>query len=112
MTRVEPRCPGMAKMWHVAARGRCVLADGTVLACWFPPLADDRSPALRGFWADAFSEGFMSTSQINSRSAARADRRYNAIFAEVLAHHDRTGSGHARTGIRAFWPRDGHLGWH
>lgn len=101
MKRVKPRCPGMAKMCkYVAARGRCVLAGmALVLAALVPAaLADDRSPALRGFWADAFSEGFKSTSQINSLISRALTGRYNAIFAEVLAYHDRTGSGHG-----AYW---------
>ncbi|MBI5864662.1 MAG: family 10 glycosylhydrolase [Planctomycetes bacterium] len=53
---------------------------------------------FRAFWADAFHEGFKSTSEINSMVSRAQAGRYNAIVAEVLAFHDTTGSGHG-----AYW---------
>jgi uncharacterized lipoprotein YddW (UPF0748 family) len=60
--------------------------------------ASAANPSFRGFWADAFHEGFKSTSQINNMVARAVAGRYNAIVAEVLAYHDQTGSGHG-----AYW---------
>jgi uncharacterized lipoprotein YddW (UPF0748 family) len=53
---------------------------------------------FRAFWADAFSVGFKSTSQINSLVSRAVDGNYNVIIAEVLAFQDTTGSGHG-----AYW---------
>ena len=62
------------------------------------PSLDERSPSFRAFWADAFSPGFKSTTEIDAMIARALTGRYNAIFAEVLAYHDRTGGGHG-----AYW---------
>jgi uncharacterized lipoprotein YddW (UPF0748 family) len=66
-----------------------------------PAWADEgapRSPSFRAFWADAFSVGFKSTSQINSLVSRAVSGNYNAIIAEVLAYQDRGTSGHG-----AYW---------
>jgi uncharacterized lipoprotein YddW (UPF0748 family) len=53
---------------------------------------------IRDVWADAFSVGFKSTSQINDLVNRCVAGRYNVIIAEVLAFHDTTGGGHG-----AYW---------
>lgn len=59
---------------------------------------DARAPMFRAFWADAFSSGFKSTSQITSMVSRAVSGNYNVIIAEVLAYQD-TGSG----GHGAYW---------
>lgn len=59
---------------------------------------DSRTVSFRAVWADAFVTGFKSTSQINSLVSRAVAGNYNAIFAEVLAYYDQTGSGHG-----AYW---------
>ncbi len=58
----------------------------------------DRTPEYRAFWADAFSQGFKSTTQINSLISRALAGNYNVIIAEVLAYHDNGSSGHG-----AYW---------
>ena len=55
-------------------------------------------PSFRGFWADAFTTGFKSTSQINSLVARAVSGNYNVVIVEVLAYHDTGGGGHG-----AYW---------
>ncbi|MGE0481596.1 MAG: glycoside hydrolase family 10 protein [Phycisphaerae bacterium] len=54
--------------------------------------------SFRGFWADAFSVGFKSQSEINNMVSRAVSGRYNALVVEVLAFHDNVGSGHG-----AYW---------
>lgn len=69
---------------------------GVVGLCWtLSPAAADE---FRAFWADAFSVGFKSNSQINSLVTRALAGNYNVIVAEVLAFHDTSGSGHG-----AYW---------
>ncbi len=56
------------------------------------------STQWRGFWADAFHEGYKSTAQIDELVALAVAGNYNAIIPEVLAYHDNVGSGHG-----AYW---------
>ncbi len=58
-------------------------------------------PEFRGFWADAFHQGFKSQSQINSLVARAVAGNYNAIVPEVLAYQDTGGGGHG-----AYWNSD------
>lgn len=58
-------------------------------------------PSFRAFWADAFSTGFKSTSQINSLVSRAVQGNYNVIIPEVLAYQDNSGSGHG-----AYWNSD------
>ena len=55
-------------------------------------------PAFRGFWADAFHQGFKSTVEIDSLIARALEGNYNAIVPEVLAYQDTSGGGHG-----AYW---------
>lgn len=55
-------------------------------------------PVFRGFWADAFHEGFRGTAQIDAMVDRAVAGNYNAIVAEVLAYHDNVGGGHG-----AYW---------
>jgi uncharacterized lipoprotein YddW (UPF0748 family) len=48
---------------------------------------------FRGFWADAFHEGFKSTSQINNLISRAVQGNYNAVVIEVLAYQHDTGGG-------------------
>ncbi len=59
---------------------------------------NERTPAFRGFWADAFHSGFKSHSQINALVARAQTGNYNAIIAEVLAYQDTGPGGHG-----AYW---------
>jgi uncharacterized lipoprotein YddW (UPF0748 family) len=61
-------------------------------------IATAQGQSFRAFWADAFSGGFKSTSQINNMIARAVSGNYNAIFIEVLAFHDNNGSAHG-----AYW---------
>ena len=54
--------------------------------------------SFRAVWADAFSVGFKSQSQINTLISRCQTGNYNVIVAEVLAFHDTTGGGHG-----AYW---------
>lgn len=58
----------------------------------------DRGPFFRAFWADAFSTGFKSNSQITNLVNRAIAGHYNAIVVEVLAYHDKGSSGHG-----AYW---------
>ncbi len=58
----------------------------------------DGPAEFRGFWADAFSIGFKSTTQIDDMVRRAAEGGYNAIIAEVLAYQDNVGGGHG-----AYW---------
>ncbi len=73
----------------LAAITTCIFAVGV--------RADD-PPAFRGFWADAFSSGFKSSSQISSLISRAQTGNYNAIIIEVLAYQDTGASGHG-----AYW---------
>lgn len=73
----------------------CLLAAAVALTC-LPTTAVAQQ--FRGVWADAFSVGFKSTTQINDLVNRAAAGRYNAIIAEVLAYHDTVGGGHG-----AYW---------
>ena len=53
---------------------------------------------FRGFWADAFSIGFKSQSEVDSMIARAVEGNYNAILPEVLAFQDNSGTGHG-----AYW---------
>jgi len=57
-------------------------------------------PEFRGFWADAFHEGFKSQAEINSMVARAVEGNYNAIVPEIMAYQDYsyTYSGHG-----AYW---------
>jgi len=55
-------------------------------------------PEFRGFWADAFHQGYKSTSEIDTMIGWALAGNYNAIVPEVLAFQDQTGSGHG-----AYW---------
>ncbi len=70
----------------------CLLVAGPATAA----LGDGES--FRAFWADAFHQGFKSTTQINAMVSRAVTGNYNAIIAEVLAYHDTGGSGHG-----AYW---------
>ena len=61
-------------------------------------VTDGRPVSFRAFWADAFSSGFKSSSQISTLVSRAVAGRYNAIIAEVLAYQDNVGSGHG-----AYW---------
>jgi uncharacterized lipoprotein YddW (UPF0748 family) len=61
-------------------------------------LLDSRTTSFRAFWADAFVAGFKSAADCNAMVGRAVAGNYNAIFAEVLAYHDKTGSGHG-----AYW---------
>ncbi len=63
-----------------------------------PGVLGGDDPSFRAFWADAFSPGFKSTSQINSMVSRAVTGNYNAIIAEVLAYHDTGSNGHG-----AYW---------
>lgn len=54
--------------------------------------------SFRGVWADAFSVGFKSNTQITDLVNRAVAGRYNAIIAEVMAFHDNVGGGHG-----AYW---------
>lgn len=49
---------------------------------------------FRAFWADAFSVGYKSPTQITDMINRAVAGRYNAIFVEVVAFHDNVGTGH------------------
>ncbi|MFH1747166.1 MAG: family 10 glycosylhydrolase [Planctomycetota bacterium] len=74
---------------------------GLLMSGLVSAVATGQDPAFRAFWADAFSSGFKSTSQIDLMVARAQTGNYNAIIAEVLAYHD-TGSG----GHGAYWNSD------
>ena len=59
---------------------------------------------LRAVWADAFHEGFKSTSQIDDLVNRCLEGRYNAIVAEVMAYQD-SGSGHGAYWISSILPK-------
>lgn len=54
--------------------------------------------SFRAFWADAFSPGFKSTSEIDTMISRAVSGNYNAIIVEVLAYHDTGLGGHG-----AYW---------
>lgn len=54
--------------------------------------------SFRGYWADAFSVGFKSSSEVSSMVSRAVSGRYNALVVEVLAFHDNVGGGHG-----AYW---------
>lgn len=58
----------------------------------------DPDPEFRGMWADAFSVGFKSASQVDAMISRALDGNYNAILAEVLAYHDDSSNSHG-----AYW---------
>lgn len=80
---------------RAAVRASVILIAG--LSCGAVAQADD-PPLFRAFWADAFSVGFKSQSEVNSMISRAVSGRYNAIIVEVLAFHDRGSSGHG-----AYW---------
>ncbi len=86
----------MTRLRLVAALAAAGLAVSAAAQEFDPGLRD--APFLRGFWADAFNSGFKSTAQINSLISRAVTGRYNAIFVEVLAYHDRGSGGHG-----AYW---------
>jgi uncharacterized lipoprotein YddW (UPF0748 family) len=78
---------------------RQLLAMGLVAglgAAWPTPVQADVE--YRAAWADAFHEGYKSTSQINSLISRLVQGRYNAVFPEVMAYHDTGSTGHG-----AYW---------
>ena len=77
---------------------RSFITSVVVLGLTSGALAGDRDPSFRAFWADAFSQGFKSTTQINSMVSRAVAGNYNAIIAEVLAYQDNSGGGHG-----AYW---------
>ncbi len=56
------------------------------------------APQLRAFWADVFHYGLQNASQIDQMISLAVQGNYNAIFAEVLAHHDNPVGSHG-----AYW---------
>lgn len=74
------------------------LARPACLAAALLLAAPTAAQEFRAVWADAFSVGFKSTSQINDLVSRCLAGRYNVIIAEVLAFHDTTGGGHG-----AYW---------
>ncbi len=64
----------------------------------FTPVGAVSGDEFRAFWADAFSQGFKSTVEINTMVARAQIGRYNAIIAEVLAYQDTGAAGHG-----AYW---------
>ncbi len=77
------------------ARALCFIAP-FLAAALFTTAASAQT--YRGFWADAFSVGFKSSSQVTDMVNRAVAGRYNALFVEVLAFHDNVGSGHG-----AYW---------
>lgn len=61
-------------------------------------VASANAQAMRAVWADAFSVGFKSNTEINDLVNRAVTGRYNAIFAEVLAFHDNAAGAHG-----AYW---------
>jgi uncharacterized lipoprotein YddW (UPF0748 family) len=59
------------------------------------------NPAFRGFWADAFHEGYKSRTEIDDLVGRAAEGNYNAVIVEVLAYHDNVDTGHG-----AYWASD------
>lgn len=53
---------------------------------------------FRGFWADAFHQGFKSVGEIETMISLALAGNYNAIIPEVLAFQDTAGGGHG-----AYW---------
>lgn len=75
--------------------------DKTVTAVFVEESAVE--PEFRGFWADAFHEGFKSQTQIDDMIARAVTGNYNAILPEVMAFQDfsDTYDGHG-----AYWDSD------
>ena len=71
-----------------------------VVACALCALAAPAAQAqqFRSIWADAFHIGYKSAAEIDALVARAVEGRYNAIIAEVLAHHDSGSGGHG-----AYW---------
>ena len=81
-----------------AAASGVVIADAVRFEPTGPP--PPAPPAFRGFWIDAFGEGFKSAAQIDTMISRAVTGRYNAVVAEVLAYQDTstTDNGHG-----AYW---------
>ncbi len=60
---------------------------------------------FRGFWADAFHEGFKSAAEIDAMISRALTGNYNAIVPEVLAFQDTGGDGHGAYWDSAIVPR-------
>ncbi len=60
---------------------------------------------FRGFWADAFHEGFKSAAEIDAMIARALEGNYNAILPEVLAFQDTGAGGHGAYWDSAIVPR-------
>ncbi len=58
-------------------------------------------PQFRAFWADVFHYGLQNASQIDQMIGMAREGNYNAIVAEVLAHHDNPVGSHG-----AYWRSD------
>jgi len=82
---------------HYANPHRRILSLATLAALSLLPAAA-LADAYRAVWADAFSVGYKSNSEINSLVSRAVAGRYNVIIAEVLAFHDNVGTGHG-----AYW---------
>ncbi|MBN1514615.1 MAG: family 10 glycosylhydrolase [Phycisphaerae bacterium] len=81
----------------------CCLIGGLIA----PPAVAQSS--MRAFWADAFHEGFRSTSQIDAMISMAMTGNYNAIIAEVLAYQDNVGSGHGAYWNSSIVPKAGDI---
>lgn len=77
-----------------AGLGRVGLLIASLGIC----MASAQAQEFRAFWVDVFNPGFKSNSQINTMISRAVNGNYNAIVMEVLAYHDRTGTGHG-----AYW---------
>ena len=75
-----------------------VICHWSFVICW-------AQPSFRAVWADAFSVGFKSSSQINTLVSRLASGHYNAVFVEVLAFHDTGPGAHGAYWNSAIVPR-------
>ncbi|UCG17745.1 MAG: hypothetical protein JSV19_06885, partial [Phycisphaerales bacterium] len=74
----------------------CAIA-GCLIGGFVTPSAVAQA-TFRAFWADAFHEGYKSTTQIDTLISMAVAGNYNAVIPEVLAYQDNVGSGHG-----AYW---------
>lgn len=64
---------------------------------------------FRGFWADAFHQGFKSAAEIDAMINWALVGNYNAIIPEVLAFHDTGGSAHGAYWNSSIVPKAGDI---
>ncbi|MHC4796946.1 MAG: family 10 glycosylhydrolase [Planctomycetota bacterium] len=60
--------------------------------------AKAQTPEFRAFWADVWSIGYRSISDIDDMVSRAVEGNYNAILPQVLAYHDDSGNSHG-----AYW---------